>query len=418
MEEYLLLKVNGAAGLALRQSKLFSSFAMATPGMRELLCMGKLWELAQLERRTRDAAPYGLVIVDAPASGHGAAILRTPRTFAELARVGPIANQAQAIARTIADPAFTSVVAVSTPEEMPVNETFELGDALAAAPDPHELEAVILNRRHADRFTEIEVAALKHHGGDPGVRVALAEHARATRELEQERRLRDAFGERLLILPDLFVPRLELAQLGCWLGISRDERGATAGGQARLHLRRRGRCRQDDHRASVAVAWRRAGSGRGRHDRPGRRLANALGLERLENEPRLVSPKRLHGLEMRGELWAMMLDSKRTFDDLIERVARRRARRGDQAQRGLPRALERRLRFTGVHSDREALRARLRRLRPAGARHAAGAQRRRVPERARPADGVPRRGALQVFLRPTASACACSGWAPRPCSAR
>jgi anion-transporting ArsA/GET3 family ATPase len=213
MEEYLLLKVNGAAGLALRQSKLFSSFAMATPGMRELLCMGKLWELAQLERRTADAAPYGLVIVDAPASGHGAAILRTPRMFAELARVGPIANQAQAIAGTIADPAFTSVVAVSTPEEMPVNETFELRDALAAAPDPHALEVVVLNRRHTDRFTEIEVAALKHHGGDPGVRVALAEHARATRELEQERRLRDAFGERLLVLPDLFVPRLELAQL-------------------------------------------------------------------------------------------------------------------------------------------------------------------------------------------------------------
>jgi anion-transporting ArsA/GET3 family ATPase len=54
---------------------------------------------------------------------------------------------------------------------------------------------------------------------------------------------------------------------------------------------------------------------------PARRLANALGLEQLENEPRLVTPDRLHGLEMRGELWAMMLDPKRTFDDLIDRVA-------------------------------------------------------------------------------------------------
>ena len=86
------------------------------------------------------------------------------------------------------------MVAVTTPEEMPVNETLELRDALAMAPDPHTLEAVVLNRRHPDRFTEIEVAGLKHHGGDPGVRVALAEHARATRELAQERRLRDAFG--------------------------------------------------------------------------------------------------------------------------------------------------------------------------------------------------------------------------------
>jgi anion-transporting ArsA/GET3 family ATPase len=56
---------------------------------------------------------------------------------------------------------------------------------------------------------------------------------------------------------------------------------------------------------------------------PAKRLANALGLEELENEPRLVEPERLRssGLEMRGELWAMMLDPKRTFDELMERLA-------------------------------------------------------------------------------------------------
>ncbi len=56
---------------------------------------------------------------------------------------------------------------------------------------------------------------------------------------------------------------------------------------------------------------------------PAKRLANALGLEELENEPRRVEPERLDvgGLEIRGELWAMMLDPKRTFDELIDRVA-------------------------------------------------------------------------------------------------
>lgn len=56
---------------------------------------------------------------------------------------------------------------------------------------------------------------------------------------------------------------------------------------------------------------------------PAKRLANALGLEELGNEPRLVEPERLRtgGLELRGELWAMMLDPKRTFDELIERLA-------------------------------------------------------------------------------------------------
>jgi anion-transporting ArsA/GET3 family ATPase len=49
---------------------------------------------------------------------------------------------------------------------------------------------------------------------------------------------------------------------------------------------------------------------------PAKRLANALGLERLGNEPRRVS-----GVEGDGELWAMMLDAKRTFDDLVETYA-------------------------------------------------------------------------------------------------
>jgi len=52
---------------------------------------------------------------------------------------------------------------------------------------------------------------------------------------------------------------------------------------------------------------------------PARRLADALGLEELGNEPRQVDPALLegHGVELRGELWAMMLDPKATFDDLI-----------------------------------------------------------------------------------------------------
>jgi anion-transporting ArsA/GET3 family ATPase len=56
---------------------------------------------------------------------------------------------------------------------------------------------------------------------------------------------------------------------------------------------------------------------------PARRLANSLGLEDLGNEPRLIDPERFsaHGVEIRGELWAMMLDAKRTFDQLIEQLA-------------------------------------------------------------------------------------------------
>jgi anion-transporting ArsA/GET3 family ATPase len=56
---------------------------------------------------------------------------------------------------------------------------------------------------------------------------------------------------------------------------------------------------------------------------PAKRLANSLGLKKLGNEPSLVDPKLFGpaGVEMEGELWAMMLDPKRTFDDLIDRLA-------------------------------------------------------------------------------------------------
>ena len=56
---------------------------------------------------------------------------------------------------------------------------------------------------------------------------------------------------------------------------------------------------------------------------PANRLADALGLQELENEPRRVEPARLASsdLEVKGELWAMMLDPKRTFDELIDRIA-------------------------------------------------------------------------------------------------
>src|SRR5881398_2466594 len=56
---------------------------------------------------------------------------------------------------------------------------------------------------------------------------------------------------------------------------------------------------------------------------PAKRLANSLGLPELGNEESLVEPERFAeaGVEMRGELWAMMLDAKRTFDELVERHA-------------------------------------------------------------------------------------------------
>jgi anion-transporting ArsA/GET3 family ATPase len=217
MEEYLRVKV-GALGHALSSSRLFAAFAMATPGMRELLSIGKVWELAQLQRRTRSGRPYDLVIVDSPATGHGLALLRTPRTFASIARVGPVAHQARTIAETIADRRVTGVVAVATAEEMPVNETIMLHRTLQD--DGFDLDAVIVNALYPLRFGEEEVGELasalqrtRSQRSRSALRAALSEHARARNQREQRERLKAEVNGRLLDLPYVFADQLGPDQL-------------------------------------------------------------------------------------------------------------------------------------------------------------------------------------------------------------
>jgi anion-transporting ArsA/GET3 family ATPase len=226
MEEYLRVKA-GAIGQALGSSRLFQAFAMATPGMRELLSIGKVWELAQLNRRTRGGAPYDLVIVDAPATGHGVGLLRTPRTFAEIARVGPIAHQGRTIADTIADAEFTGVIAVATPEEMPVNETMTLADELAR--DELPLDLVIVNALYPARFGPEEIdelndalAKTRSALARSALRAALSEHARAATQREQRDRLHERVDGRLTELPYLFAEEVGLPQLEVLAGALED----------------------------------------------------------------------------------------------------------------------------------------------------------------------------------------------------
>lgn len=56
---------------------------------------------------------------------------------------------------------------------------------------------------------------------------------------------------------------------------------------------------------------------------PAKRLAQSLGLRELHGSEQQVSAEQFeaHGLRLRGSLSAMMLDMKRTFDDLVGRYA-------------------------------------------------------------------------------------------------
>jgi anion-transporting ArsA/GET3 family ATPase len=197
---------------AIGSSTTFGYVAAATPGLRELLTVGKVWELAQAQRRTQGGQEYDVVIVDAPATGHGLALLEAPRAFAAAASVGPIARQGRRIAATLGDREQTALAAVATPESAAVEELLQLRSALAG-----RLDAVIANAVVAERFSAADALALR------GARMrapldsptfdaldtAIAEESLARAQRAQLERL----GEDAVTLP-LISAQISAAELG------------------------------------------------------------------------------------------------------------------------------------------------------------------------------------------------------------
>ncbi|UJA19565.1 ArsA family ATPase [Thermoleophilia bacterium SCSIO 60948] len=193
MRDYVLLalRVRPLRDLLFR-SRAFAYLAAATPGLAELVTLGKLWELT---RDGRDGTSrYDRVVVDAPSSGHALALLESPRTFAAVTAGGPLGSQAAELGRLVADRERTSVVLVASPEELVVNETLELERRLAEGLGI-EVAAIVANR------VEPAAPAPAGHGplgaelspdGDAAVArdalLAAAERARlATADLERLR---------------------------------------------------------------------------------------------------------------------------------------------------------------------------------------------------------------------------------------
>jgi anion-transporting ArsA/GET3 family ATPase len=215
MREYVLLqlKVRAMRDMLFR-SRIFNYLAAATPGLKELVTIGKIWELAQLDRKVKSGRKYDLVIVDAPATGHGIGFLQTPRTFAAIARVGPIHSQAQQLDRLITDQEHTGTAIVSLPEEMPVNESaaleHDLRNEVGVAVD-----RIYMNGLYPQRFSNEEAERLaelaREEDGDgvrAAARAAVSEHGRARSQRAQLARLRRRVEAPVKALPFLFEPEL------------------------------------------------------------------------------------------------------------------------------------------------------------------------------------------------------------------
>jgi anion-transporting ArsA/GET3 family ATPase len=218
LQEWLAKQLGGGAPLRMMtRSHAFQYFVAAAPGAKELITIAKVWELAQGKRWTKTNRTYDLVVVDAPASGHGIAMLQTPNTFGEIARVGPIQRQAFKVRDMLADPERTGYVAVALPEEMPVNETLQLQDKLVDAVGL-DLDAIIVNGLYPERFSREDADRVRDLAGRDGhapdevaaLQAALAADDRARGQRTHLRRLRRDARAPVLTLPYVFDAELEL----------------------------------------------------------------------------------------------------------------------------------------------------------------------------------------------------------------
>jgi anion-transporting ArsA/GET3 family ATPase len=213
----------------LAASSTFHYFAAAAPGAKELVSMVKVRELCEGQHRRKDRASYDLVVLDAPATGHALAMLRSPQTFAAIVRVGPLAEQAQGVRELLEDAQRTAFLAVAQGTEMAVAETLELEEGLRRHLD-RDLDAVVVNGTVPRRFTREELGRVSSATGDdaqtePDERAILAGSAgrmarsvyeRARMQQSQIARLRrqrfaDGMPPGVVTIPFVFSPELDLA---------------------------------------------------------------------------------------------------------------------------------------------------------------------------------------------------------------
>jgi anion-transporting ArsA/GET3 family ATPase len=217
-EEYLRgqLKVRALAEV-LVHSRAFKGFAAAAPGLAEMVTIGKIWKLAVELRPSGDAPIWDRLVVDCPATGHGIAMLETAGNVREIARSGPIHDQADRIEQVVQHPAATGVAVVARPDELPVGEACdaverldELGVPVAAA----ILNAAIPRRIDAEEADALGAALAGDVGpaGRAAAEAALAELAAAERQGTHRERL-ESTRLPVLELPLLASGRIDEAAI-------------------------------------------------------------------------------------------------------------------------------------------------------------------------------------------------------------
>ena len=233
IEEYIVqqVKVRKIYELVFR-NRVMGPFLDAVPGLHDAVQVGKVFDL-QRETTTWGRRKWDLVIVDAPATGHGLTLMAAARSMMELTRKGPLFESNKLVDEVVSDPLRTAILLVCLPEAMPVNETLELVRRLG--PGERRLAACLLNQvlpRLMEHPEDLTVARPSlERSPDPSVREALslAEdwQARVARQELARQELEGSLPIPVLPLGHCLKGRLEAEDL---VALSRElERGLQAG---------------------------------------------------------------------------------------------------------------------------------------------------------------------------------------------
>jgi len=222
MDEYVrhVVKIDLIARRILA-NPVYERFFAAAPGLKELMVLGKIMVLEEARRRLSREPLYDMIVVDAPATGHGLAYLKVPLAATRAIPVGPIGHNARRILELLRDPERTALVIVAAPEEMAVVEAVELYRA-AEAEVGVVPQAVVLNGCHERRFSdaeEAEVLRLASTGADGELEdgLPLPAAVRAARRQIRRRKLTRFYRDRLaraLDTPLVSLPFLFRETLG------------------------------------------------------------------------------------------------------------------------------------------------------------------------------------------------------------
>jgi anion-transporting ArsA/GET3 family ATPase len=208
LEEYGVLVLHSRALYkTLFDNRYVRAFLRAVPGMQEWAMLGKAW-WHTTERRPDGSFKYDVVILDAPATGHGLDMLRVPKVILDVAPQGLLRRDAERAWTMFGDPSTSAIVLVTAPEEMPTTETIELARALRELGLP--IGRVVVNGVLPPLFSRSERAALEQVRRDAprtkGDTAVFAARDRAARERVQAESL-NRLSRELPIAP-VFLPLL------------------------------------------------------------------------------------------------------------------------------------------------------------------------------------------------------------------